>query len=143
MHMLLLRTGRMSFLHSRPSHMQPGNSSVPVPGVPSYLPRLESNRYASFSYNCRLAVILGRLQNGLCLVERAGDASRNSKIRLCETLEAELGILADEVVPLIGTQGDLPGIGASRSRADLSALAQLTCSLIQPTSNSSSSASTA
>jgi hypothetical protein len=101
----------MSFLHSRPSHIQTGNSNVPIPAVPAYLSRPVANRFASFSYNCRLSLLVNRLQTGLCLVERTGDASRNAKIRLCDSLQGELVILEDEIVPLVAASGELPGMG--------------------------------
>lgn len=91
--------------------MQPGNSNVPIPAVPVGLSRQEANRFASFSYNCRLSLLINRLQNGLCLVERTGDASRNAKIRLCENLQEELIILENEIVPLVAANNGLPGMG--------------------------------
>lgn len=95
---------------SRPSHIQAGNSNVPVPAVPHYLGRSEANAFASFSYNCRLSVLVTRLQAGLCLIEKAGDASRNPKIRICEALQTELTIMEDEIVPLVASNGTLPGM---------------------------------
>ena len=104
---------RTSFLNSRPSHVQGGNASVPIPSVPSYLSRSQANAYASFTYNCRLANIVSRLQAGVCILEKTAEASRNAKIRLCESVEVELTILHDELGPLLRLEGELPGMGQS------------------------------
>jgi hypothetical protein len=104
---------RTSFLNSRPSHVQGGNASVPIPSVPSYLSHSQANAYASFTYNCRLANIVSRLQAGVCILEKTAEASRNAKIRLCESVEVDLTILHDELGPLLRLEGELPGMGQS------------------------------
>lgn len=101
---------RASFLNSRPSHIQAGNSSVPIPRGAVHLSQHEANRYASFTYNCRLANIVTKLQAGVCILEKTTEASRNGKIRLCESIEGDLTILHDEVKPLLRLEGELPGM---------------------------------
>ena len=103
---------RSSFLNSRPSHLQTGNTSVPIPD-PSCTESLDGNTISSnsaiaFHYLCRLAVQVGffrtfaafehpvlsshvpRAENDLCTIEklRLAKAGQPTVLR---SVEKEIG----------------------------------------------------
>lgn len=84
-----------SFLNSRPSHLQAGNSNVGYMPLPTPHDTPETYRGAiSFHYLCRLSIIVGHLQHEVSTLERYGTPQR---VASCQRLEGELDALKTEL----------------------------------------------
>ncbi|GAA5979016.1 hypothetical protein JCM5350_004207 [Sporobolomyces pararoseus] len=86
----LLRThdAWSSFLNSRPSHLQPGNTSVPLP---RFVPESEIDKVA-FGCACRLGAVVARLQREVSILDRYGSSQR---IDSCDSIETDLSTMKE------------------------------------------------
>ncbi|GAA5971375.1 hypothetical protein JCM11641_008328 [Rhodosporidiobolus odoratus] len=99
-----------SFLSSRPSHIQAGNTNVPLPPFPSPGDAPDTGTGSvAFAYSCRLAVIVTRLQSEVSLLEKYGSASR---VDACDFLEQELNTLKEGARPFFEMSRRPPGMDA-------------------------------
>ncbi|BGP13116.1 hypothetical protein JCM10213v2_001035 [Rhodosporidiobolus nylandii] len=86
-----------SFLNSRPSHIQTGNTNVPLPPFPTPDDTPESyNDAIAFAYTARLASVASRLQIEVSTLDKYGSASRADA---CDHLEAELNSMQQGARP--------------------------------------------
>ncbi|BGP45128.1 hypothetical protein JCM10450v2_000945 [Rhodotorula kratochvilovae] len=88
-----------SFLNSRPSHIQAGNTNVPL--LPFPTPADDVEAYVgsiSFGYACRLAVVVSRLQLEVSTLDRYGSAARADS---CDHLEQELNAMKEGARPFL------------------------------------------
>jgi len=102
-----------SFLNSRPSHIQAGNTNVPL--LPFPTPSDDVEAYVgsvAFQYSCRLAVIVARLQSEVSTLDKYGSATRAES---CDELEQELNAMKDGARPFLDMSPRPIGMGASRS----------------------------
>lgn len=80
----------MSFLNSRPSHIQAGNSNVPLPSLTSLVSSLGDARLIksarAFLSTCRLSQIVAQLQVKICTV-RGQEKTRQDKVAFVISLE--------------------------------------------------------
>ncbi|GAA5820317.1 hypothetical protein JCM3770_004044 [Rhodotorula araucariae] len=96
---LRLHDAWASFLNSRPSHIQAGNTNVPLLPFPTPADDVESYVGSiSFGYACRLAVIVARLQSEVSTLDRYGSAARADS---CDHLEQELAAMKDGAKPFL------------------------------------------
>ena len=110
-----------SFLSSRPSHMQPGNTSVPLPPRPVVMSTCTPSDSTlrndptspSFFYLCTLSCIVSDLQNSLCVVSKAESARHSLSTESLIGLETNLAVLADETSPYLHMIARPPGMGMS------------------------------
>ncbi|GAA6041682.1 hypothetical protein JCM8097_003082 [Rhodosporidiobolus ruineniae] len=87
-----------SFLNSRPSHIQLGNTNVPLPPFPTPDDPVESyNGGISFAYSCRLAVIVSRLQTEVSTLDKYG----TDRAPACDYLEKELNSMKEGARPFL------------------------------------------
>ncbi|GAA6005375.1 hypothetical protein JCM10207_002958 [Rhodosporidiobolus poonsookiae] len=87
-----------SFLNSRPSHVQAGNTNVPLPLFPTPDGPIESFNGMAFAYSSRLAVIVARLQAGVSILDQYGSPARADS---CDHLEQELNTMKDGARPFL------------------------------------------
>lgn len=100
-----------SFLNSRPSHIQAGNTNVPLRPFPAPSDSVESYTGSiAFAYSCRLAVIVARLQAEVSTLDKYGAASRAES---CDHLEQELNAMRDGAKPFLETTPRPVGMGES------------------------------
>ncbi|KAI5124356.1 hypothetical protein M0805_008963 [Coniferiporia weirii] len=87
----------MSFLNSRPSHMQVHNTDIPLPSASSLSTAVENPNMArscqAFSSLCRLAEIVARLQNEICTI-KSQEKPKHAKLEEVAALERETSDLA-------------------------------------------------
>ncbi|KAM0752051.1 hypothetical protein T439DRAFT_324147 [Meredithblackwellia eburnea MCA 4105] len=115
-----IHDGWSSFLNSRPSHLQIGNSSVRLPSLsclvdeptnPSTKLPQHHNTIA-FHYLCRLAVQVSRFQSDLCTIDnlRAAKAAPVEAASFLKSVEKELAALESETRYLVNhpLDGDAP-----------------------------------
>ncbi|WVW83573.1 hypothetical protein I302_105594 [Kwoniella bestiolae CBS 10118] len=80
--MLRIHDAWMSFLNSRPSHIQANNSTAPLPQLASLLEAscafssASSDSAKSFIASCRLARLVSRLQSEVCTLGAVADRSQ-------------------------------------------------------------------
>lgn len=79
---------RSSFLNSRPSHLQPGNTSVPLP---RFVSESEIDKVA-FGCACRLGAVVARLQREVSILDRYGSSQR---IDSCDSIETDLSTMKE------------------------------------------------
>ncbi|TRM69249.1 hypothetical protein BD626DRAFT_544051 [Schizophyllum amplum] len=122
---LRIHDGWMSFLNSRPSHIQLDNANVPLPALTSMLatsapsspasapspnggPSIKAEpseavspasirSLQSFLYQCRIGALVNRLQAQVCTLTAATLTSREERLRRVQDLEADANALLDEV----------------------------------------------
>ncbi|GAA5832375.1 hypothetical protein JCM3766R1_002400 [Sporobolomyces carnicolor] len=78
-----------SFLNSRPSHLQQGNTSVPLP---RFAAEGESSDGIAFACACRLSTVVARLQQEVSTLDRYGSSQR---IDSCDSIEADLNTMKE------------------------------------------------
>lgn len=91
----------MSFLNSRPAHIQGDNHSVPFPALSSAVatsgPTSQSIRSPkSFVYLCRLSYLVSVLQARVCTLS-SELVSREDRLRMVMEIEVDVGTLLHEV----------------------------------------------
>lgn len=102
-----------SFLNSRPSHIQAGNTNVPLLPFPTPSDGVEAYvGSVAFQYSCRLAVIVARLQSEVSTLDKYGSATRAES---CDELEQELNAMKDGARPFLDMSPRPIGMGVSRS----------------------------
>ncbi|KPV76725.1 uncharacterized protein RHOBADRAFT_51724 [Rhodotorula graminis WP1] len=90
-----------SFLNSRPSHVQLGNTNVPLLPFPTPSDDVESYvGSVAFQYSCRLAVIVARLQAEVSTLDKYGSPTRADS---CDQLEHELNAMKEGARPFLDT----------------------------------------
>ncbi|KAL1696073.1 hypothetical protein GGG16DRAFT_44445 [Schizophyllum commune] len=121
---LRIHDGWMSFLNSRPSHLQLDNTNVPLPALPSMLatsapsspssapspsgPSIKAEHpdqvspasirsLQSFLYQCRIGALVNRLQAQVSTLTAATLITREERLRRVQDLEADAAALLDEV----------------------------------------------
>ncbi|GAA5892155.1 hypothetical protein JCM8208_001454 [Rhodotorula glutinis] len=88
-----------SFLNSRPSHVQLGNTNVPLLSFPTPSDDVESYvGSVAFQYSCRLAVIVARLQAEVSTLDKYGSPTRADS---CDQLEHELNTMKEGARPFL------------------------------------------
>ncbi|CAD6584074.1 MAG: hypothetical protein TREMPRED_003728 [Tremellales sp. Tagirdzhanova-0007] len=96
---LAIEDAWMSFLNSRPCHIQPNNDSVPIPSLCSVLEAscafiaASSDSASSFISSCELAQLVRRLQAEVCTV--GGVTVRSASERRDQVVE--INTLADQL----------------------------------------------
>ncbi|KAI5474756.1 transcriptional activator protein DAL81 [Pseudohyphozyma bogoriensis] len=94
-----------SFLNSRPSHLQIGNTSTPLPpspSEPSNNPTLPVS--PAFYYLCRLAVVVARMQSEISTIDKLKMAKLGYPTVL-KVVETELEALTEETRDLLRPVG--------------------------------------
>ncbi|GAA5849664.1 hypothetical protein JCM9279_001972 [Rhodotorula babjevae] len=88
-----------SFLNSRPSHVQLGNTNVPLLSFPNPSDDIEAYvGSVAFQYQCRLAVIVARLQAEVSTLDKYGSPTRADS---CDQLEHELNTMKEGARPFL------------------------------------------
>ncbi|GAA5905414.1 hypothetical protein JCM6882_003153 [Rhodosporidiobolus microsporus] len=98
-----------SFLNSRPSHIQLGNTNVPLPPFPT---PDDLENYAStvaFAYSCRLALVVSRLQAEVSTLDVYGAPARADA---CDRIEKELNSMREGARPFLEMTRRPPGMDA-------------------------------
>lgn len=104
----LTRT-QASFLNSRPSHVQLGNTNAPL--LPFPTPTDDVDSYVgstAFQYSCRLAVVVARLQAEVSTLDKYGSPARADS---CDQLEHELNTMKEGARPFLDTSPRPIGMG--------------------------------
>lgn len=82
----------MSFLNSRPSHMQIHNTDIPLPSLASITSAVDNQNSAicgeAFWSLCRLAELVGRLQDEICTI-KSQEKPKEVKLKELASLENE------------------------------------------------------
>ncbi|GAA5894950.1 Zn(II)2Cys6 transcription factor [Sporobolomyces salmoneus] len=78
-----------SFLNSRPSHLQHGNTSVLLPRFATDTSHLDD---IAFGCACRLGTVVARLQQEVSILDRYGSSQR---IESCDSIETDLNTMKE------------------------------------------------
>ncbi|WVQ67976.1 uncharacterized protein L199_006181 [Kwoniella botswanensis] len=115
--MLRIHDAWMSFLNSRPSHVQADNSTAPLPQLASLLESscafssASSDSAKSFIASCRLARLVSRLQSEVCTLGAVADRSETERREEVEDiLHAADGLLKDWKTSLVSSTTRPPGV---------------------------------
>nr|XP_019007019.1 uncharacterized protein I203_00615 [Kwoniella mangroviensis CBS 8507]OCF70480.1 hypothetical protein I203_00615 [Kwoniella mangroviensis CBS 8507] len=115
--MLRIHDAWMSFLNSRPSHVQADNSTAPLPQLASLLEAscafssASSDSAKSFIASCRLARLVSRLQSEVCTLGAVADRTETErKEEVGDILLAADGLLRDWKTSLVPNMTRPPGV---------------------------------
>ncbi|GAA5960316.1 hypothetical protein JCM3765_007471 [Sporobolomyces pararoseus] len=86
--LLRIQDAWSSFLNSRPSHLQHGNTSVPLP---LFVTESGIDKVA-FGCACRLGAVVARLQREVSILDRYGNSQR---IDSCDSIETDLNTMKE------------------------------------------------
>ncbi len=100
----------MSFLNSRPSHIQANNHDVSIPSLASIRTCSEGDGLA-FHLLCRLAVVVARLQREICTV-MARREEREERVARVVEIEADVEELVTEVRTHVNEEREIPGFAS-------------------------------
>ncbi|KAH8824377.1 hypothetical protein DL96DRAFT_1712657 [Flagelloscypha sp. PMI_526] len=107
----------MSFLNSRPSHIQTSNHNVPVPSIQSVcsvtnentkIPHAPSAR--SFVFLCRLSMLVGHLQSEVFTLAASIEITKEDRIGRVVGLEGETTTLLQEVKSFVAEARSSSGV---------------------------------
>ncbi|KAF9005834.1 hypothetical protein BDZ89DRAFT_1079915 [Hymenopellis radicata] len=107
---LRVHDGWMSFLNSRPSHIQANNHDVSVPSLAAIRRCTEGDGLA-FHLLCRLAVVVARLQREICTV-MARREEREERVARVVEIEADVEELVAEVRTHVNKGKEVPGFAS-------------------------------
>lgn len=100
-----------SFLNSHPSHIQQNNQNVELPALPSDVsPVGPAIANVAFVLQCRLAIIVSRLQHDVCTLESFGSPDR---VASCDAVERDLDALCGSVSAFTASRVRPVGMGKS------------------------------
>lgn len=96
-------------MNSRPSHIQIHNTDIPLPSVASITSAMDNQNSAicgeAFWSLCRLAELVGRLQDEICTI-KSQEKPKHERLKVLATLENETKDLEKKWELNISGQGD-------------------------------------